>query len=309
MPIVFVCPDCASTLRVSDNTAGCKTQCPQCGTALIVPVPSTENTENSFHPSKIPGKQPTAAIPQTLKAPAVWAGVPHSLGEGGRDVLVWGGLGVAFLAVILVAVGAALWVGSRAFNGRDSYHAGSQPPAAPITSGPTTGADTQKESVPINDAMSIAADSPSLPRQVKAAGNQDKTSPAGDAAALKPAEDEPSSHTNNPEKAAPPSPEPMVAERDVLMGRYPEALPEAKQDRLGFWGQRYGVQSGVIKRVGDVDVVLGRKFSTVYVPQNAHNIVEGNMPLFDIPFPVGYRGPEGQFVDPTAGFIPTAVHN
>lgn len=28
------------------------------------------------------------------------------------------------------------------------------------------------------------------------------------------------------------------------------------------------------------------------------------MPLFDIVFPVGYRGSEGQFLDPTAGFIP-----
>jgi hypothetical protein len=79
----------------------------------------------------------------------------------------------------------------------------------------------------------------------------------------------------------------------------------ARMRKLGAWGDRYGLQFGVIRRVGDLEVVLGRKFTTVYVPQNAKTLVEGNMPRFGPVFPVGYRGRTGgDFADPTAGFIP-----
>ena len=72
--------------------------------------------------------------------------------------------------------------------------------------------------------------------------------------------------------------------------------------QFGSWGADF--ESGTVKRIGDVDVVLAYKFSTVYVPQNASNTVEATMSDFGKFFSLGYRKTGGAFADPTAGFIP-----
>src|SRR5262245_50158867 len=76
---------------------------------------------------------------------------------------------------------------------------------------------------------------------------------------------------------------------------------EQPSDSLGNWGA--ALESAAIRRISDVDVALGYKFSTVYVPENA----EGDLvthPSYGIFFPVGYRKLGEPFGDPTAGFIP-----
>jgi len=74
--------------------------------------------------------------------------------------------------------------------------------------------------------------------------------------------------------------------------------PEAQS--LDSWCNDYDLEAGVMKQIGDVEVVLGYKLSTVYVPQNARNTFT-NIGTF---FLVGYRKPGELFADPSAGFIP-----
>ncbi len=79
-------------------------------------------------------------------------------------------------------------------------------------------------------------------------------------------------------------------------------LAKAKRE-LGFWGSAHRLESGVVKRIGDVDVVLGYRFSTVYTAENAADLMS-NRPHFGVFFPIGYRKPGEQFTNPAAGFIP-----
>lgn len=79
-------------------------------------------------------------------------------------------------------------------------------------------------------------------------------------------------------------------------------LADEKRE-LGAWASLHRLESGTIKHIGDVDVVLGYRFSTVYVPLNAADLMS-NKSDFRIFFPVGYRVPGEPFTDAPAGFIP-----
>jgi hypothetical protein len=81
-------------------------------------------------------------------------------------------------------------------------------------------------------------------------------------------------------------------------------IPDDPLVDLGSWGASHGLEAGAVKRVGDVEVALGYKFSTAYAPQNAHRINAVNMPHFFGAFVVGYRRSRGPFNLPTAGLIP-----
>lgn len=73
---------------------------------------------------------------------------------------------------------------------------------------------------------------------------------------------------------------------------------------LGKWGEKHGLETGVIKRIGDTDVVLGCYFSTVYVSKNVRDYLFSNEQSFGVFFPVGYRTANGEFADPVSGFVP-----
>ncbi|VAX41839.1 hypothetical protein MNBD_PLANCTO02-2389, partial [hydrothermal vent metagenome] len=46
MSINFRCPDCNKNLRTSDNRAGARASCPDCGAEVTVPSPSSRQYEN-----------------------------------------------------------------------------------------------------------------------------------------------------------------------------------------------------------------------------------------------------------------------
>lgn len=83
-----------------------------------------------------------------------------------------------------------------------------------------------------------------------------------------------------------------------------EASAEPASENLGSWGTSHGLESGTIKRIADVDVVLGFKSSVVYLPMNASDGLESNKPSLGLFFPVGYRKSGELFADHTGGFIP-----
>jgi hypothetical protein len=107
-----------------------------------------------------------------------------------------------------------------------------------------------------------------------------------------------------PETATVYPPKPLAESADPKKNRPPDLLPDDPLLDLGSWGASHDLEAGAIKQVGDVELAFGYKFSIVYVPQNARGIAEGNMPISDTEFVVGYRRPGGVYTLPTAGFIP-----
>lgn len=75
-------------------------------------------------------------------------------------------------------------------------------------------------------------------------------------------------------------------------------------DPLDQWYAANNVESGNVKQIGDIEVVMGCKYSVIYVSQNAEDIVHSNSPSYGIFFPVAYRTQDGALTSPSAGFIP-----
>ena len=94
-----------------------------------------------------------------------------------------------------------------------------------------------------------------------------------------------------------------IARRDEEQPQEPKQKRDPEVEILESWYDVHDLEGGVVKRIGDVDVVLGYKVSTVYVPQNASD-GSANMVSFGTFFCVGYRNRGKSFADPTAGFIP-----
>ena len=81
------------------------------------------------------------------------------------------------------------------------------------------------------------------------------------------------------------------------------AMNQKVQDKMREnWITRNDLESGIFKRFGDIDIVFGYMFSTVYVPRNAG--IGTDLGLSGMFFRIGYRKPGGAFTSPTAGFIP-----
>lgn len=149
-----------------------------------------------------------------------------------------------------------------------------------------------------------------LTRPETAAPTQKANTPSNSAASND-RESTPKPQPDSPKEIEPENPVEGKAPRSVARSVDPEpidttdASTKLEPENLGSWGTTHGLKSGTIKRIADVEVVLGYKSSTIYVPMNASNIVDSNMPLtFGVFFPVGFRKPGEMFGDHAAGFIP-----
>ena len=70
------------------------------------------------------------------------------------------------------------------------------------------------------------------------------------------------------------------------------AMNQKVQDEMREnWITRNDLESGIFKRFGDIDIVFGYMFSTVYVPRNAG--IGTDLGLSGMFFRIGYRKPRG----------------
>lgn len=281
MPILFICPDCAATLRVPDNAGGRDTRCPKCGTALVVPESGQRSIE-----ADLGGVWPQA---ENAKLPPK----PEESGDA-RGILARLKAGLSAAAFIGSMRGDAesSSTASNGYQGRCQRAETPSPtsPFAPVAARGST-------STAGNSASDESADIKPMPNREPPrtpAVRSHPTSPRGNT--VKPAA--------RGFSAAVHPPEPTAERDDPVMNKEAAPTPDDPLGNLGSWGASLGLEAGAIKRVGDVEIALGYRFSTVYVPQNARGIAEGNMPYFDTEFVVGYRRPGDVFTLPTAGFIP-----
>ncbi len=279
MPILFICPDCASTLRVPDNAGGCDTRCPKCYAALIVPDPGERRTDANL----------LGAWRQTVRS-----GQPPKLEPSGSSP--------GFLARLRDASSAAI----TAFIGGMRSDAESPAVATDDQQGRARRPETEIPTSPFAPvAVQIgraAAGNSAVAEPISRRGHDPVTN--ADGTAGNSADPKTISDLKPPETAAVHPPKPLAESADPKKNRPPDLIPDDPLVDLGSWGASHDLEAGAIKRVGNVEVALGYRFSTVYVPHNARGIAEGNMPILHTPFVVGYREPGGVYTLPTAGFIP-----
>lgn len=139
MPIEFRCTNCHRRLRTPDGTAGKRTKCPECGTALTIPAGETEAPPPS-PPETQPGPEAAAAANPYAVAANPYAAPtvppPAAPGEPWADLrayaaakvkgpaiglIVAAGLGLAAelltIAMAGIQIAASVGVGNAAFDG------------------------------------------------------------------------------------------------------------------------------------------------------------------------------------------------
>ncbi len=132
--IAFSCPECDAELEVSDNKAGTKVACPECGRRMLVPAPAQKTAD----PRIQRGTKPPPPV-STTKRPqrSMERDEPAKRPQGNKTLLI-AGIGGGIVVLLLAGVVVALLMSSkkettsRADNGSTSASAG--------TSGTNSGA-------------------------------------------------------------------------------------------------------------------------------------------------------------------------
>lgn len=302
MAVLLACPACNSTLRVPEGPADRVFQCPKCRATLTVPHPAGASRDR-----ELPGRASSMNSAATAwpAASADSPAMPPKPGAEGHSPVFWISLGAAAATtLVLLCLGVAVWLVVAAPATRNVPQAAARPaePAdSPPRVAPTPSAEPvspMPQSAPLvvpegqpDEAMTAAPLAPPAASQLNVPPpSLLQPAPAAQESAMPP---------------IPPDGSELVQSALEAVRRPVGPAAPSNSANLGFWGLRHGLKFGVTKYVGDVEVVLGRKFSTVYIPRNAKTLVEGNMPMLGPVFPVGFRRrADDDFADPSAGLIP-----
>lgn len=297
MSITVVCQSCVAKLRAPDSMAGHKTKCPKCGTEIVVPT-AVSNVEEPSRGAPPPFKgvvpiaprpnSPAISPPDQTHDSVNLSSSPRNVNGYVNRAGFWAGLGVGVFILIFTTIGLTLFATGFFAKGTTGREAKSQ-------------WSNENESLNSNDFAGVPANSPTPAALTPKDDHRTKPTARSEGLSEEPNAKETSNSeqvVREPATSAPPTPTAPLPTNNGL------TKPDLDSGNLGSWGATLGIESGAIKHIGDVDVVLGFKFSTVYIPKNASNIVESNMPTYGIFFPAGYRKADGTFADSTAGFIP-----